>query len=72
MSKKTSGVNIYLGTQEEKEQALKNLEAIADALDFESVGPMIKWIATRSTADIIGALKPIRKSELSERLNKLS
>lgn len=72
VSKKTSGVNIYLGTQDEKEQALENLGAIATALRFESVGPMIKWLATRSPGTIIEALKPIRKVELAEQLDKLS
>jgi hypothetical protein len=71
VSKRTPGINIYLGTLEEKEQAQRNLTIIAKTLGFESIGPMIKWLATRRPDIVIEALKSIRKSELTEQLNKL-
>lgn len=71
MSKKTPGVNIYLGTPDEKKQALENLGKIAKGLGFDSVGPVIKWLASREPGAVIAALKTIRKTEIAEQLDKL-
>ena len=71
-SNKTQGFNVYLGTLPEKEQALANLSAIATALEIDSAGKMIRWLATQEPSAIIEALKPIRRVEVSEKLSELS
>ena len=68
---KTQGVNIYLGTSEEKEQALRNADAIAKALGFDSRGQVVKWLFTMNTSKAIAALQPLREEEINAQLNEI-
>ncbi len=67
---RTPGFNVYLGTQTEKEQAMASLTEIANALDIDSAGQMIRWLASQDPTAIIEALRPLRAKEFDEKASK--
>lgn len=67
---KTPGFNVYLGTKDEKDHALAKLGEVAKALEMESVGQLVRWLATQETAVVIELLRPLRAKEFDEKASK--